>query len=148
MNTLLQQISQGRKEHVSAAKATLISLGLDVHVGHYAVVGKLDGQRVEPITYTSWGGNGFDPKTKPIPAKRSHVTICPTWSLNRLSLKPIHNRTHSRKLASFGRFNIWCAPFPSERRSSHLKKPSRTEPKAALAAETRACRAQLANATT
>jgi hypothetical protein len=29
------------------------------------------------------------------------VTICPTWPLNRLSLKPIHNRTHSKKLGDY-----------------------------------------------
>ncbi len=62
MNTTLQQISQGRGEHVSAAKATLILLGLDVHASHYTVVRKLDGQlpqppqRFTPSAFLEWVG--------------------------------------------------------------------------------------------
>jgi hypothetical protein len=48
MNTTQNHNSQGRGEQVSARKATLILLGLDVHAAHYTVVRKVDGQLPQP----------------------------------------------------------------------------------------------------
>ena len=62
MNTTLNHISQGRGEQVSATKATLILLGLDVHANYYSVVRKRDGQlpqppqKLTPSAFLEWMG--------------------------------------------------------------------------------------------
>ena len=53
-------------------------------------------------------------ENEPNSGKRSQVTNWRTRSLNHLSLKPIHNRTHSKTLASFGRIKGFGKPRKAE----------------------------------
>jgi hypothetical protein len=50
--------------------------------------------------------------------KRSQVTKWRTCISNRLSLKPIHNLQHSKKLASFGRITYYGGQSPLKPRSA------------------------------
>ena len=86
------------------------------------------------------------PQTKPILTKRSKVTNCPSAHRKPLSVNGFKNHKHLQKLASFGRNTLSGTLLPlghahRTRLRSRLLAPwgesSWTEPKAALAAETR-----------